>query len=159
MSVNVELLSSALDSDGSEEGPSATESAVEQMGEPAFTWLAEAVAGGKLSDPHATRALELMSRITRQMCVTRKGDLVDLCERVAVDSLAGASARSAALRILVVNVSLASALRDPVGAYRRSVDELAREVESVAKRALPLGVSRDSEDLANRFLAWRHGRT
>jgi hypothetical protein len=129
-----------------------TDLAIEKMGDKAFDWIVERLEAGALSPSESVRGLRLLSRLTRQFCLRRKGELLDLVMGLAENRDVHVDVRSAAAHIAAGNASLAQGLQDAAGAYGRSPHEVRVQASRAIRRALQIGVSAEVESVLKEAL-------
>jgi hypothetical protein len=156
MSEQVRLLLDALRARPPEDEEAEGDLEVEKMGDTAFDWLAQEVRCGHLKPAETVRGLRLLSRLTRQFCVRRKGELLDIVLALAIDPDTDQEVRSVAANIAVWSVSSAKRLANPVAAFGRLPRAVQNEAVPVVQRALELGLTPDMETFAKEFLMHVH---
>jgi hypothetical protein len=129
------------------------ELSVERMGDEGFDWIVREVCGGGLPADEVVRALRLLARLTRQFCVWRKAELLDLAMLLAQSPKAGPEVRSAAAHIAAMGARIASGLRDPQLVYGRRLEEVQAQVAEAVRRALEAGVTPEVEAFIREYLA------
>lgn len=150
---HVQLLRQALRAQPLLDEEAPDDLAIEKMGDAAFDWIAREVRHGSLKPEEAIRGLRLMSRLTRQFCVQRKGELLDLTIGLAVNGETDRNVRSAAAQILIVSAQLAKSLADVESAFKRSSAQVEDEVVMSLRRAVELGLTPSTQTLANAFFS------
>jgi hypothetical protein len=124
------------------------------MGDEAFEWIRGELHGPALTPPDRVMALRLLSLLTRQFCVRRKGELLEETTALAVRPDVDASVRSAAAHIALVNAGSARRFRDTAAVFGgRTAEEVAALVGEVARRALHLGLTESAEAVVKEYLA------
>ncbi len=103
MDLDVQLLRDALRTEPSEDDPG-VDFAIERLGDRAFDWILGALRGGALAPSEQVRGLRLLALLSRQFCVARKGELLDLTLALSRDQTASVEVRSAAAHIAVLGV-------------------------------------------------------
>ena len=114
------LLREALRAQPPDDEAGESDLAIEKMGNAAFDWILREVRSGSLKPGEVVRGLRLLSRLTRQFCIQRKGELLDLMLGLAANADADRAVRSAAAHIAVTNVGIARGLSHPGSAFERS---------------------------------------
>jgi len=153
VSEQVRQLREALRAQPAEDEEAEGDLEIEKMGDTAFDWITSQVRQGHLKPAESVRGLRLLSRLTRQFCLHRKGELLDTTLELAVNRAADRDVRSTATHIAATNVAIARGLADPASAYRRSVREVQDEVAVAVRRAIDLGLAPEVEAFAKAFLA------
>jgi hypothetical protein len=151
--IDVQVLRETLRVQPSEDEEYEGDLAVERMGDEGFHWIVREVRGGGLTAGETVRALRLLARLTRQFCVRRKGELLDLTMSLAQDRTAQPDVRSAAAHIAALNARIASDLGDPEMAYGRRLEEVQSQVAEAVRRALEVGLTPDVEAFIREYLA------
>ena len=126
--------------------------AVEKMGDPAFDWIVGQLREGSLSAKEAVRGLRLLARLTRQFCVGRKGELLDIALTISQEIDAAVDVRSTAAHLAVMNAQIAKGLVHAEAVYGRSVDDVQLQVSGAVGRALELGLTEETEAFVKEYL-------
>jgi hypothetical protein len=149
------VLRNALRTVPSETDEEDTDLAVEKMGDPAFAWIALEIRNGSLSPAEAVRGLRLLARLTRQFCVGRKGELLDLVLAISREPSASVEVRSAAAHIAVMSARTARSLLRAPELYGRSVEDIEVQACQAVSRALELGLTVEVGAFVKEFLVKR----
>jgi hypothetical protein len=153
VSEEVRMLREALRLQPSELEEPEGDLAVEKMGDRAFDWILVEVQGGGLTPSEVVRGLRLLARLTRQFCVRRKSELLDLTLGLAQSQTAHLDVRSAATHIASSNALIANGLSEASKAYGRSAQEVQAQVVPAVRRALEIGLTPEVESFAKEFLS------
>lgn len=153
MSIDIRLLQDALRAQPSDIDEPEIDLEVERMGDEAFDWIAGELSTGSLAPSENVRGLRLLARLTRQFCLRRKGELLDLVMTIAQSRTAHPDVRSTAAHIAIMNARIAKGLRDASAAYNRSVDDVEAQVSQAIRVALEIGLSPHIEAFAKEFLS------
>jgi hypothetical protein len=152
VSIDIQVLREVLRVQPGEDDEYEGDLAVEKMGDEAFDWLVRELHDGKLTAAESVRALRLLSRLTRQFCLGRKGDLLDLVMSLAQSEAPNPEVRSTAAHIAAGNVLIARSLAEPLKAYGRSPEQLEAQVSRAVQRALEIGVTPEMAVFVREYL-------
>jgi hypothetical protein len=155
VSIDIQVLREALRVQPSEDEEHEGDLSVERMGDEGFDWIVNELRSGELTTSGTVRALRLLARLTRQFCVRRKGELLDLTMSLAQSPTAQREVRSAAAHIAVMNERIASGLGDPERVYGRRLEQVQAQVVEAARRALEFGLTPEVESFIREYLSAR----
>lgn len=153
MSIDVRLLRDALRLQPAEDEEPMNDLAIEKMGDEAFDWILRELQAGTLAPQETVRALRLLARLTRQFCVGRKGEMLDVALALAASPTVPLEVRSAAVHAVIMGARIAAGLKDAPTAYGRSLHEIYVQASEVARRAVELGVTSEMEAFVKKFLS------
>jgi hypothetical protein len=159
MTEDEQTLRDALQAELSEPEDSKLEFAVEIMGDKAFDWIVERIRADSLAPRESVKALRLLSRLTRQFCSRRKGELLDLVLMLSRSEDVHLDVRSAAAHIATANASIAMGLRETPALYGRSPKNVQIQVSEAVRRALEIGVSPEIEGSLREMLTADRGES
>lgn len=151
MAIDVQLLRDALRSRASEDDPGA-DFVIERLGDEAFDWILGELRGGRLTPREQVRGSQLLSLLSRQLCLPRKGEMLDFMLATAQSQAAAVEVRSVAAQIAVMNAVIAKGLQDPRPFYGRSAQDVRALVDRAVRRALTLGVVPEMAPLIKDYL-------
>ena len=135
MTIDIQRLRDALRMQPSDAEVPDEDVFIEKLGEPAFDWIAREVRTGSLAPNETVRALRLLARMSRQFCLGRKGELVDLAMAVCQDETADLRVRSTAAHIAAANGRIAARLVRAHKHYGRSTAAFGSQVRQALTRA------------------------
>jgi hypothetical protein len=120
----------------------------EKSGDTAFNAILTKLDEPETSDAGRVRALRMLALLSRQFCVHRRPELLDLSIRLMEHR--DIRVRSAALHSAIFNASGMRQIRN----FSQEVSEAAVErVKEAARRAIESGVAAEHEELGRRFIA------
>jgi hypothetical protein len=152
--LDIPVIRTALHSPVSDAPPTAAEFHVEQMGDAAFDWIIAEIRGERLTVAETTKGLRLLSMLTRQFCLPRKGELLDLTMALASSPTAHVDVRSTAAHIAGSQVAIAQGL-GPANAercYGRAQATIETQVTTALQCAIRLGLAKNTERLVRTWL-------
>jgi hypothetical protein len=150
---DVQLLREALDTQPLEDEEGEHDLTIEKTGDDAFDWLIAELRRGHLTPPQSIRALRLLSRLSRQFCVTRNGELLSEALRLAQDPNAHVDLRSAAAHNAVMGAVIARGLDSRVTFGGKSAYEVRELVVRATRRSLELGLLPEIDAFVREYLS------
>jgi len=154
MKLDILVVRTALHLPVSDQPPSAAEYDVEQMGDEAFDWIIAEIRADRLTVAETTKGLRLLSMLTRQFCLPRKGELLDLTISLASSPTAHVDVRSAAAHIAGSQLAIAKGLGTGHAerCYGRAQKTIETQVTTALQCAIRLGLAKDAERFVRTWL-------